>query len=226
MSTQITKRDIKLLIILGGVLVLVACYFFVYNNLTKKRDEVEAQIEELEPQLKQYREYAANQPKYEAATKEAKENIAATLAKLPSSYNPEDVILYATGLEKSLGIDVTALSFADPVAIAQFTGVTADDVDNAAGAVDMTAYETQTTVALNLDYLKLKNLLNSVYNMSDTETGVDSVTVSYDAESAGLTGTVVLDKFYLTYNNAPDYVTQLPATNYGVANPFGTIDHQ
>ncbi len=110
------------------------------------------------------------------------------------------------------------------MAVNEFTGVTADNIDDPSTAVDMTAYETQFTVNMNLDYTKMKNLLNEIYSGDDTLTGIDSLAVTYNAETSGLTGTAVLDKFYLTYNGAPDYITSLPATNYGVANPFGTAD--
>ena len=224
MSTQITKKDLRILIILAGAVVFIICYLLVYNKLMDKKEEVDAKIEELTPQLEQYKEYAEHKEEYEEQTAAAKENIAATMAKLPSSYNPEDVILYTTGLETSLGIDATALTFTDPVSVVQFTGVTPDNIDDTSAAVDMTAYETQTTVNTNLDYVQLKNLINSVYTQSETLTGIDSVSVTYDAEKAALTGTVVLDKFYLTYPDAPEYTTNTPATTYGAANPFGTIE--
>ncbi len=224
MSTKLSKKDVKLLIIVAGLLVFLLCYLLVYNNLMDKKDAVDAQITELQPKLQEYQEYAAHQKEYEEKTAEAKENISATLAKLPSSYYPEDVILYTTGLERSIGIDATGFTFADPVSVNQFTGVTEENLDDPSKAVDMTAYETQTTVDLNTDYPKLKNLINSVYKDSETLTGIDSVSVSYDPETALLTGNVVLDKFYLTYADAPEYTTTTPATTYGIADPFGSLD--
>ena len=183
LDTNISTRDKKLLILMAGIVVLAICYLLVFNKLNEKTDEVNAQIEELTPQLEQYKEYEAD-----------------------------------------LGIDATSISFADPVAVNEFTGVTADNIDDPSTAVDMTAYETQFTVNMNLDYTKMKNLLNEIYSGDDTLTGIDSLAVTYNAETSGLTGTAVLDKFYLTYSGAPDYITSVPATNYGVANPFGTAD--
>ena len=224
LDTNISTRDKKLLILMAGIVVLAICYLLVFNKLNEKTDEVNAQIEELTPQLEQYKEYEANKEEYEKQTAAAKESIKDTMNHLPSSYNTEDMILYTTKLERDLGIDATSISFADPVAVNEFTGVTADNIDDPSTAVDMTAYETQFTVNMNLDYTKMKNLLNEIYSGDDTLTGIDSLAVTYNAETSGLTGTAVLDKFYLTYNGAPDYITSLPATNYGVANPVGTAD--
>lgn len=224
LDTNISTRDKKLLILMAGIVVLAICYLLVFNKLNEKTDEVNAQIEELTPQLEQYKEYEANKEEYEKQTAAAKESIKDTMNHLPSSYNTEDMILYTTKLERDLGIDATSISFADPVAINQFTGVTADNIDDPSTAQDMIAYETQFTVNMNLDYTKMKNLLNEIYNGDDTLTGIDSLAVTYNAETSGLTGTAVLDKFYLTYSGAPDYITSVPATNYGVANPFGTAD--
>lgn len=224
LDTNISTRDKKLLILMAGIAVLAICYLLVYNKLNEKTDEVNAQIEELTPQLEQYKEYEANKEEYEKQTAVAKESIKDTMNHLPSSYNTEDMILYTTKLERDLGIDASSISFAEPVAINQFTGVTADNIDDPSTAQDMIAYETQFTLNMDLDYTKMKNLLNEIYSGDDTLTGIDSLAVTYNAETSGLTGTAVLDKFYLTYNGAPDYVTQVPATNYGVANPFGTVD--
>lgn len=226
MKISISNKLIKVLIIVGGVIVFVLCYFLGYSKIASKKDEVEQQITALQPKLTQYEGYAANEAKYKKKISSAKEDISAVLKKLPSDIEPEDEILYTTGLEKKLQITASAISFADPVAVNEFNGVTADNIDNPKKAVKMTAYEKKSNITISMDYPKMKQLLDEIYKHSTYLTGVDSLQVSYDAEKQGLSGTIALNKFYLNYKDAQPYVTELPSTSYGVSNLFGASTAQ
>lgn len=218
------KKDVKLLIILAGLAVLLLSYVLVYRTYTEKRDAAESEIATLQPELDQLREYEANRPEYEEKTREAKQEISKVLAKLPAEVNPEDEILYTTDLERKLDIDANTIGFSDPAVLNQFSGVTPDNIDDSTAMVDMTSYTKQTTLDVEMDYTKMKNLLNEVYNNSVYLTGVNSIAVTYNAATSGLDGTVVLDRYYINYDGQPPYETSLPATTYGAPNPFGTLD--
>ena len=53
MTTKLSKRDIKILIVLAGVLILLLCYLLVYKNFTDKKEAADAEIAQLQPELDQ-----------------------------------------------------------------------------------------------------------------------------------------------------------------------------
>ena len=50
---RIAKRDLKLLLILAGLLIFILLYMLVFNSFQSKTDAVKAKIAELEPQVQE-----------------------------------------------------------------------------------------------------------------------------------------------------------------------------
>ena len=51
MNMSLSKRDIKLLLILAGILLIVASYYFVYTPTKESREAIEAQNVQLQNQV-------------------------------------------------------------------------------------------------------------------------------------------------------------------------------
>lgn len=225
LDLTLTPKTKKLLIIVAGLVVFLLCYLLGYNRLMEKKDAVDSEITSLRPTLQEYQGYAEKEPEYKAKIVADKEYIEDTMNRLPSDVLPEDTILYVTqNFEDKVQADASDISFSDPTLVNSFSGVTADNVDEPSSAQKMNAYQTQSTVTLKLDYPKLKQLLDTIYAPDADITGLDSITVSFDAESAGLNGSLVMNQYYLTYDGVAPHVTNLPPMNYGLTDLFGTLE--
>lgn len=221
MKMQLQKKDIKLIIILVGVLILVVAYFVVYRNYDQQTQDLQSQIDSLQPELQQLREYDEHKQEYLDGTEAYKENMKSIMSSLPTSVWTEDQIMLARRMEEDLDITDTSESFADPIVVTQFKGTPLDDIDNYSDQVDMTSNKYQMTLAADMDYSQMKDFLDYVYD-EDYMTGLDSVNMSYDAEKADLSVSAVINQYTLSYQDAPEEDHKVPEVSKGVKDPFGT----
>lgn len=217
---KISKRDAKLLLILVGVVVFLLSYLLVFNRYNNKRDEVAAQLAALQPQLSTLEGYYSNLATYQTAIDDDKTEVKSEMDRYPTEIKTEDQILYAMDLEKNVGIKASALAFTDPVLVNEFKGIAGQDE---AAPVLMDAYQTVMNISCDLTYPQLKALLHYIYATQE-HTSVSSVSVSYDAEKAELTGTVGVCQFYLTYPGAEPEIHGMPAVPQGTTNLFGSVE--
>lgn len=215
---RVSKKDAKLLLILLGILVFLLSYLLVYNRYIAKQDAVAAQITELQPQLDTLEEYYQNLSTYETAIETAKKEIEEEMGRYPSEIFTEDLILYAIELEDRVGLDATALSFVDPVLVNEFTGVTPENGEEASAVMD--AYETAMNVSCTLTYEQLKSVLHYIYETRNY-TGVNSLSVSYNAENGRLVGNLEVSKFLITYEGAEPEGHVMPYVKKGQPALFG-----
>ena len=221
MKMQLQKKDIKLIIVMVGVLILVVAYFVVYRNYDQQTQDLQSQIDSLQPELQQLREYDEHKQEYLDGTEAYKENMKSIMSSLPTAVWTEDQIMLARRMEEDLDITDTSESFADPIVVTQFKGTPLDDIDNYSDQVDMTSNKYQMTLAADMDYSQMKDFLDYVYD-EDYMTGLDSVNMSYDAEKAALNVSAVINQYTLSYQDAPEEDHKVPEVSKGVKDPFGT----
>lgn len=217
---HISKRDANLLLILLGIILFVAGYFTVYNPYQKKTEALQAEIAALQPTLSELKGYEGNLDKYKAGIDELEGKIATETERYPTDVRPEDFVMYAIELEDKVGLDVTGIDFADPVLISQIDGIRRDGEQYT--VTPLTAYAYGMTANCSLSYEELKDLIKHI---DDTAlcTKLDSVSVSFDTENGGLTGSVVLDKYFITSGSEPYVPTQVPDVDLGTDDLFGTF---
>ena len=221
MKMQLQKKDIKLIIVLVGVLTLVVAYFVVYRNYDQQTQNLQSQIDSLQPELQQLREYDEHKQEYLDGTEAYKENMKSIMLSLPTSVWTEDQIMLARRMEEDLDITDTSESFADSIVVTQFKGTPLDDIDNYSDQVDMTSNKYQMTLAADMDYSQMKDFLDYVYD-EDYMTGLDSITMNYDAEKADLSVSAVINQYTLAYDGAKETDHSVPEVSKGVHDPFGT----
>lgn len=217
---KLSKRDAKLLLILAGLLIFLLSYLLVYNRFVAKQTEVSAKIAELQPQMQTLETYQANLAQYKKSIEESKDTMQKELKRYPSDVRTEDLILYAKELETHVGIDATGLVFSDPVLVNEFQGVVLKDGTEVQET--MSGYRAGMNLSGSMTYSQLKNLLHYIYAAPDYSS-VASVSVSYDAELAKLTGTVEISKFYLSYPDAAPVSATMPTVPQGNLNLFGSV---
>lgn len=221
MNLNLQKRDIKLLIIFGGLVTLLLCYLLVFNKFNEKRDAVDAEIVKLQPELDTLREYQAHKAEYEDKISVAKTEISSVLSALPTSVWQEDQVLLADRMEHDLKIDAVGEGFSEPILVKQLKGVTEDKIDNASSALDQSIYKAQMTLKAKMTYNQMKDYLDYIFH-EENLTGLESMELTYNAEDRKLDATTVLNSYYINYANASEESHLVPNVSKGVKDPFGT----
>ncbi len=219
MNMKISKRDAQLLIILGGLLVFLALYMLVFNHFQSKSDEVASNIAALQPQLQELETEYANLATYQNGIEQYRTTVARKLEAYPADIKEEDIIAYLTTMEARQGITLNGITFSGATMLNEFPGVIVKDGKDVTTTMD--AYSTGAVVTGQLTYPQLKSMLDYIYS-SPTQTSVNSVSVSYNAETAGLAGSFDISRYYITYPEAVYTPETLPDTQLGAKDLFGT----
>lgn len=219
MNMTLTNRDKMLLTALAGVLVFFVVYMTVCKDYSARRDIAEAQLTELTPQLQQLQAYAANQKAYETKTKKLRDQITTELERFPTDLRSEHIILNAKELQDALGITVQSVGYRQPALITALSL----PVKNGDGyqMTDMFAFTTGEDIRCTLDYNQFKSLLDFIYAQKD-RTALKSISVTYDSETGGLSGTASITKYFITPDQYVYQKANVGDVQQGVSNPFGT----
>ena len=216
---KIAKRDLKLLLILAGLLVFLLMYLLVFNPLQTKISDVKAENAQLSAQVEDLEAKYLRMAEYEEGIKASREYVKETLKSFPGDVKEEDILSYLLTMESRQGIRMQSVTFNDPVLVQQFDLM--DQVDGQDVAVPAGAYRASTVMTGTMNYPQAKNVINYFYN-SDKQTTLETATLTYNAESGKLTGTFELAKYFISFDGA-DYVPErVPVVDIGLKDLFGT----
>lgn len=216
---KISKRDAELLLALAGLVVFLLLYLFVFNTFQTRTDTVQQEITTLQPQLQQLEDIYANLATYQSGIEKYRGTTADKLEKFPADIKEEDFMSYLLTLQAREGVDLQSISFSGSTLLSEFPGVI--QKDGADTKTTMDAYSTDAVVTCQLTYPQLKSVISYLY-AGKTQTSLNSVAVSFNAETGGLTGTFDIARYYVNYPGAVYTPEPLPEVPLGVTDPFGT----
>ena len=220
MSTTLSNRDKVLLLVLAGVLILFAVYMTVVKDYNAKRDAAEAQLAELTPQLQQLQEYEANQKSYEAKTTKMGNEIATQMQRFPNDIRSEHIILNAKTLQDALGIKIQSVG-SEPAALLSSFQLPLKDESGQYVMQNVYAFTTGENIQCTMGYDQFKSLLDFIYSQNEY-TALKSVSVTYDSETGGLSGTAAITKYFIVPEKYVYTKANTEGVKQGVTNPFGT----
>lgn len=220
---NISKRDKALLLVLAGVLLLAASYFFVYKPSIAKKAELETQLATLQQKEAELVDLENNMDFYKSEITRLEGEKAEYLACFPANIKEESEIMYAVELENNVDIKFNSLNYGTPI---DLLGTQEQVVEGEEGA------EPTTTVGgfclpLTASYLSTYNGLKSTIthtNMHQNRMVIDQVTASYDAATGNLVGDMTINMFYMTGTENAYAEPYVPSMGIGVSNIFGTIE--
>lgn len=218
---NISKRDLKLLLLLLGILIFIGTYVFVYNHFNDQTTSIESDITTLTPRLEQLQGYYNNLSTYQEGIESCKTDLASGMSSYPNDVRSEDAIMYAVNLEKEIGVTISSASFGDAVSLMSIRGV----VSNEDGSYTITPFNANykaITYSFNLSYQQLKNTINYI-NRTANCTKLDNVSISYDSETGELNGSITVNKYYITGADTLYHATDVPSVSIGTDNIFHTI---
>ena len=220
MSTTLSNRDKVLLLVLAGVLILFAVYMTVVKDYNAKRDAAEAQLAELTPQLQQLQEYEANQKNYAAKTTKMGNEIATQMQRFPNDIRSEHIILNAKTLQDALGIKIQCVG-SEPAALLSSFQLPLKDESGQYVMQNVYAFTTGENIQCTMGYDQFKSLLDFIYSQNEY-TALKSVSVTYDSETGGLSGTAAITKYFIVPEKYVYTKANTEGVQQGVTNPFGT----
>ena len=233
MKLSLSKRDIKLLLMLLGLVAVVASFYLVYTPAKERREAIEAQNVELQNQVSRLEELNANKPQYEADILSMNQEIEALTAEFPAASKEEDGIYFAHLMETNVAGDVaiSAVTLGNPevVLVTEVVnggaGESADasTVEGGAAATvsEYTMYRNRNSFVYTTGYNGMKNLVNTVNNQLDKIT-IQTLSVSYDTATGLLSGSLDAN-FFTMEGTEREYVKpNIPHVNEGTSNLFKT----
>ena len=221
MSTTLTNRDKMLLLVLAGVLIILAVYMTVCKNYDAQRDVAEAKLAELTPQLQQLQEYQANQKTYEAKTTKMQDEIDTEMQRFPSDMRSEYIIFNAKVLQDALGLSVQSIGSETATLLSSFQLPLKDETSGEHKMQNVYAFSINENLSCTMSYDQFKSLLDFIYAQNE-RTALKSISVTYDSETAQLSGTAALTKYFIVRENYVYNKFMISGTQFGITNPFGT----
>ncbi len=216
---KLTKKDTKMLLILGGGLLFVLLYFGAYRPLMNAAELVRIEHDALLPELQELEMHNENVEFYHSEIDRIVGYATRQLAYYPSDIKEEDYLLWLLDWEARIGQDITVVSLTDPTPMQSFACYIREDGDPF--LTEITAYQRDASVTSEMGYTQFKDSLDLLYS-SPTRTSLGNVSLSYDATTGLLGASISLYKIFLQYDGAEYIPTPLPDTNLGVGNLFGS----
>lgn len=219
MDMTLTNRDKMLLLVLAGALIFFAVYMTVCKDYNARRDAAASQLSALTPELRQLQDYAANQKTYEAKTQKARDEIATDMERFPTDLRSEHIILNAKELQDVLGISVKSVGYQQPTLIKALSLPVRDG--DKYKMTDMFAFTTGEDIQCTMDYNQFKSLLDFLYAQKE-RTALKSISITYDSDTGGLSGTASITKYFITPDQYVYKKADVGEVQQGVSDPFGT----
>lgn len=236
MNMKLSKRDIKLLLILLGLVAVVASFYLVYTPAKERCEAIETQNVELQNQVSRLEELNASKAEYEQSIIDMNQEITALTSEFPAATKEEDGVYFAHLMETNVSGDVSisAVTLGNPEVVLVtevVNGATEETVDAATvegGAAttvsEYTMYRTRNAFIYSTGYNGLKNLVNTINNQMDKIT-IQTLSVSYDTATGLLSGTVDTNFFTMEGTEREYTKPNLPQVNEGTSNIFKTNEY-
>lgn len=135
MNRVISKKDAKLLLYAGGILLLVLAYFLGYQKFMEQREVLEAERSSLRQQVNRLDEIYAGKDEYEKQTLAYDGEMTQIFNNYPADVREENLILYASELERKHEIRFTNIGISPAMQIYSLgDSVGAETAEGAAAA--------------------------------------------------------------------------------------------
>ena len=229
MKLNLSKRDIKILLAILGLVAVVASFYLVYTPAKERREAIEAQNIELQNQVSRLEELNASKAEYEQSIIDMNQEITALTTEFPAATKEEDGVYFAHLMETSVAgdVNISAVTLGNPevVLVTEVPNAEVDASTVEGGAAttvsEYTMYRTRNAFVYSTGYNGMKNLVNVINNQTDKIT-IQTLSVSYDTATGLLSGTVDANFFTMEGTTREYTKPNLPQVNEGTSNIFKT----
>ena len=231
---KLSSRDKSLLLIVGGLIITLCTYYFVFLNLQEKTEVLEKENVVLEDVIGRLKELDKNRDQYIADTETYQAESEEIKHLFPAGIEEEDDILYIDGLEGTLG-ELYVSSVGMPAAVGYELAyppvetISVDEmleagVQTTTDAATTDAATTADTTATDTAATEQSATLSAGNNASDIQLWYVPVTTSYDVNYISLKQLVKaisedsnkksIEEVSLTYSEENGVLTGSMLANY------------
>lgn len=182
----------KLLLVVGGLVILFLSYQFGYRKFQAKASELDVQTLALGEEVASLLTIQQNADEYTIQTSTMKREIEEMLSEIEAQVGPEDRLMFAVDMESETD-DIEIMNISSGADTLLYTM-------NAAGnnAVDSgkALYSTVITLDTHTTYTGLKDVLQALIDNND-KVSIEEASFSVDEDNGGIVGNVNVDMFYL-----------------------------
>lgn len=214
------KSEIQALLIVFGLLIGFCSYQFIFKKNQAELEQVERENEELKLTVNRLEGYEMQRGEYIEATKRMKEDGEAIIVNFAPGLLTEDVIMYLYGLELVDANDVVVPSVTMETGVERTYGGALTTQEGYELVDDgIRFYSAETTTNIVTTNSGLKNIIRYIYSYMPRKS-VSEVSLTV-LDNGYLSGTMLVDFYYMTGTEIPYQQVNIPAIVTGTDNIFG-----
>lgn len=221
----VSKRDIQLLVGFAGVLLVVLTYFFVFTKFQEKTDLIKAdnlvlkeEVDKLESLNLQHKIFMGKMEEYQTLISQMRDTY-------DVGYLTEDDIMYIVNMEKkeTNQVKVPYLNMSGPTLVVAPETTVVGEMGVAPTDDGVALYQAPMNFGIQITYEGFKNMVSYLYSNGGRK-NLESVSLMFDSGTGQLTGTVVLNRYFLSNTDKVYEPYEIPMMQLGTDNIFKTTD--
>lgn len=237
---KVSKRDISLLIMLVGILLLVLAYFMVFTPYQEKVEAVRTENESLKIQAEALESLNARRALFMEESATIQEEIQEKIYRFPVDMKEEDMILYMRDIEDNTPTYVSAISMPPFMGIELAPQTEPDQlasVPDIAGILANYRFVNDGKIpdvySMLLSYSSNQTTYTTTYSgfksvmrglsADDDRKSVEQVNMSYDDGTGNLQVSMTLNHFILS-GSGKTYTAPTTISSHGLSSIFGSLD--
>ncbi len=239
MTTAVSERDKKLILLLIFVAVAVLPFFLVTKNVMEKNDVLMTENTKLRSRKSELEAYALNKDTYIAESDALVVKAQELLGRFPSDYNQESMLVFFNEAEKKINIDLYQASFGEDKTAQMVSESEEEEIeeveeemdwDSEEGHIEDTSEEkdvgggfvqlTATTqFTYDATYDGFKQFLNYIKNHQNRMV-ISNLTASYSGDLGLVNGAFTITQYALKGEGRDNFAFLPPDYRQGTSNIF------
>jgi len=215
----VSTRDKKLLMLVFSILLVVVSYYLVFSKVEIENGDKELEIIQLEKQVKDLNEKNRNKDKYIAEAKSYEEEAATIISNYAYGSSKPYILNFLNTVEDTTGVWLRSATFSQSSNVYTFGRMTpSNPTGTTTYTTDMTGLSNSLTLAYEGTYDEWKSFIAYVNNYFSKNT-INSISSSYDSSADVVSGTVVINMYYITSSDR-EFKDESLDINTGKTNIF------
>lgn len=231
---KLSKREVNLLLVFFGVLIVFLAYRFVYVKMNDKAEELAQQSAAMETEIAVWQAHLPRQEFYETETARMRMEINDWLAEFEAYILPEDDLKFAYQQDNrntDAYVFINSISFTEPSLLYTTNQRAENTYESSVSVMGENLYPTyylygqQTSYGLECSYDGLKSLVNNVFK-EEGRKGIDSISLTFNETTGQLSGSMVMNSYFIQGLDKIYTQPDLTPVRQGADNIFGTVENR
>lgn len=219
---KLSAKQVMTYVLLIGLLVLLAVYYFVYISYNDQAEAIENSNRTLQERVDVLEEYYNNMETYQAEITVMQNQVNALLDEFPADVKEEDVIVMALDTEENAVIDYTNINIGEREALKTIDAAMVLTAGMENLTQDLIFVERVGTYINTTNYQELKKCVETI-NGSEGRLSINNIVYTRNEDTGLLAGTIEVT-YYSVLGTGKAYVPQdLAEYESGLAELFGIV---